>query len=220
MEEGPSLDKIHHALGAEPRATIVEELRREPKGLDVQVLARRLGLHANTVRWHLGVLADAGIVTSHAAERTTPGRPRIVYKLGDDTATGGESYRLLATILAGVLGELEDGQAAAEEAGRTWGRYLVESPPPPNASLSDTEATGRVVELLAGQGFRPEVVDGDVHMHHCPYRELAPGIVCRVHRGLIGGALEALRAGVAIEALDPFVEPDLCVGRLRPHRAD
>ena len=66
---------------------MVEELRAAPDGRDAQDLAVRLGLHANTVRWHLGVLADAGLVESQPAPRPSPGRPRILYRLTAKAAT-------------------------------------------------------------------------------------------------------------------------------------
>ena len=214
MKARVPLGKIHRALADEHRRRIVDELRREPNGLDTNEFAQRLHLHPNTIRWHLGVLADAGIVTSQPVGRKTPGRPRIVYKLCDDTDAGdGESYRLLATILTGAVSELDDGSSRAEDAGRAWGRYLVDRPPP-HVAVSDADAVQEVVDLLAHQGFRPEVGESEIRMHHCPFRELTPGIVCAVHLGLISGALDELGSRVEVERLDPFVEPELCVVRL------
>ena len=211
---------VHRALGDEHRARIVDELDRSPRGLDAHELARRLELHPNTVRWHLGILADVGIVASRPGERTIPGRPRLVYTLrGDVEAAERESYRLLATILAGTMSELEDGPARAAEAGRAWGRYLVRRPPP-DVRTSEADATRAVVDLLANQGFRPVADGSEIRMHPCPFRELAETggeIVCAVHRGLISGALDELGTALAVERLDPFVEPALCVARLGRH---
>jgi predicted ArsR family transcriptional regulator len=214
MDVGIQPGKLHRALADEHRARIVDELRRAPHGLDAQELAQRLGLHANTVRWHLGVLADAAIVSSKRAGRSGPGRPRIIYMLREGPDPGdGESHRLLATILTSALSELEDGLSRAANAGRAWGRYLVRRPP--NRRLGAAEATREAVELLAEQGFRPEADGGEIRMHHCPYRELAPGIVCAVHQGMLDGALAELGSDLVVERLDPFVEPELCVARLR-----
>ena len=127
MDAGAAPGKIHRALADEHRTRIVDELQRAPHGLDAYELAERLGLHPNTIRWHLGILADAVIVSSRPEGRGKPGRPRILYTLSDDTGDS-ESYHLLATILAGALDELEDGSARAEAAGRAWGRYLVKRP--------------------------------------------------------------------------------------------
>jgi len=213
MEPGTLFDEQQRALADVRRAQIVDELRRSPRGLGIAELARRLGLHANTVRWHLGVLADAGILASRREERTTPGRPRIVYTLSDRTDAGdGDSHRMLATILSAALNEVGDGPERAECAGHAWGRHLLRSPGAKSAGTTD--AAGEVVELLAGHGFRPELVGDELRMHHCPYRDLAPGVVCAVHLGLIRGALDELGSDLEVDGLRPFVEPGLCIARL------
>ena len=194
------------------RDRILDELRGAPDGLDARELARRLGLHPNTVRWHLGVLADR--VSTEAVASGSRGRPRILYRVrpGADTPSHDE-YRLLATILTGTLAGAPDGPAAAEEAGRAWGGYLVERPPP-DARLSAEEATERVATLLDEQGFAAEVAPGAIRMRHCPFHDLAevhPEIVCAVHKGLVAGALSELGSGLEVDRLDVFVEPDLCV---------
>jgi predicted ArsR family transcriptional regulator len=213
MEAGTA----HRALADESRRRIVDELRGAPSGLDVPHLAERLGLHQNTVRWHLGILRDADLVASSPAERTTPGRPRILYALsprGD--AAGRDDHRLLATILTGTLSEVEDGSERAATAGRAWGRYLIRRPLP-LVRVDDEQAAGEVTTLLAEQGFAPEPAEGGIGMRRCPFHELAetnPDVVCAVHRGLIDGALEELGSDLRVEELDVFVRPDLCVARL------
>ncbi len=207
----------HRALADERRAQLVEELRGARDGLDVQELARRLDLHANTIRWHLGILADAGLVVSHPAERTAPGRPRILYALAPGAPTeDGDEYRLLATILTGTVSALDDGSARAEQAGRAWGRYLVTSPPP-GTKATDEHATREIVGLLDQQGFAPRVEGGEIHMCRCPFAELAtshPDVVCTLHRGLIAGALEELGSDLQVGELEIFPRPDLCIARL------
>ncbi len=213
----PTRASVHRALADERRTRIVDELRESPGGLDARELAERLGLHPNTIRWHLAILADAGIVSSHPGDRTTPGRPRIVYTLADDAEVGGpENHRLLATILTGAISRIEGGATQAEDAGRAWGRYLVKSPPP-HVPMSDAQATEEVVDLLDQHGFRPEAADDQIRMRRCPFHELAelhPGIICAVHRGLISGALDELGSELEVERLDAFVEPNLCIAWL------
>jgi predicted ArsR family transcriptional regulator len=216
MAESPTETSVHRALADERRARIVEELQANPDGLDAQELAKRLRLHANTIRWHLAVLADAGLVDSHPGERTTPGRPRIVFTTAHGGSEG-ESYRLLATILTGGLAELPDAGPRAEEAGRAWGRYLVDRPPP-HVPTTDPSAVRQIVALLDEHGFRPEADGHEIRMHRCPFRELAetaPGVVCAVHSGLISGALAELHSRLEVQQLDSFVKPDLCIARLR-----
>jgi len=206
----------HRALAEPSRAQILETLSAEGEPLDAGQLAEHVGLHANTVRWHLGVLADAGLVTSHAEARTRPGRPRIVFSPAEEKPDARQDYRLLAAILAGSLSGTAEGVAAAERAGSAWGRYLVERPRP-FAALTPGEAADHVVDLLDEHGFEPERENGDVLMHRCPFRDLAEehgDVVCAAHLGLIRGALAEIGAPITVTRLEPFVEPGLCRARL------
>lgn len=223
MTERPSELALHRALAEAQRARILGELEREGEGdLDAHELARRLGLHANTVRWHARILIEAGLLSSRAAPRDTPGRPRTLYSLGANAdARAAENYRLLATILTGTLSELADGAQRAARAGYAWGRSLVqESAAERRTSAADD--TRAVVTLLAQEGFRPEESSREIKMHRCPFGGLATSgsaeIACAVHRGLIAGALAELRSTLGLEQLDAFVAPDLCVARLGARR--
>jgi hypothetical protein len=70
-------------------------------------------------------------------------------------------------------------------------------------------------------GFAPERRESDGKQHvglrHRPFLELAEtraGVVCPIHLGLMQGALKTWQAPVAVERLDAFVEPDLCLAHL------
>jgi predicted ArsR family transcriptional regulator len=207
---------VHRALADPSRERIVDELRAEQGGLDAQELGARLGLHANTVRWHLGVLRDAGLVSAERAPRSTPGRPKTVYRLRPEIAEPAtDEYRLLASVLTAALARDADAAGKAETAGWRWGRYLAPRRPP-FAPIPDEAAVDEVVRVLDQQGFSPEAVGGEIRLRRCPYLELAeqhPEVVCSVHKGLIAGALDEM--GSELETvLEPFVEPTLCVVRL------
>jgi len=215
MTTGTHLEKIQSTMGT--RARLEAALRTAPDGLDAEELAERLGVHVNTVRWHLGALAHADAVSSTPRPHVGRGRPRIVYRAtGADEEGTRDEYRLLATVLSATLAVQTDGAAACEAAGREWGRYLVPRRLP-LARPSDDEACTTVTTLLAEQGFRPVAADGAVRMRRCPFHELAesrPEVVCAVHRGLIDGALEEIGSDLRVSTLDVFVEPDLCIARL------
>jgi predicted ArsR family transcriptional regulator len=209
---------VRRALADEHRVRIVEELGRAREGLDVRELGRRLGLHENTVRWHLGILDSAGFLDSRPAPQGRRGRPRMLYVLrpGVDDSPGRDEHRLLATILTGSLAELPDGERRAEDAGRAWGRYLVRRPSPLER-VTDDQAVAEVARLLDEEGFAASAEGTAIHMRRCPFHDLAeanPGIVCGVHRGLMAGALDELGSALEVEGLDVFVRPDLCVARL------
>lgn len=211
----------HRALADPSRAQILAELADDGP-LDVRELARRVGLHVNTVRVHLNALADAGLVESETLPPSGRGRPRVAYRataaVGDE---GGRRYRLLAEILTALVARF--GPAAAsqlEEIGESWGRYLVESPAP-YAELSDEEAVERLLDLLADIGFEPQLEQRargtEILMRPCPFLELArthQDVICPIHLGLMRGALAELGAKTRATKLEPFVEPDLCVARL------
>jgi predicted ArsR family transcriptional regulator len=210
----------HRALAEPSRERLLEELDRAPDGLDVAELSHHLGLHANTVRWHLGVLVDAGLVEATRPRPAGAGRPPLVYRALERPAAR-DDYRLLASVLAASLDTAPDGAARAEAAGREWGRYLVERPPVPFARPGEEEAVGALVTLLDANGFAPERDDDRacVHMHRCPFRELAEqhgAVVCALHLGLVRGALAELRSPMQVERLDPFDEPGRCTAYLRP----
>ncbi|HVW88247.1 MAG TPA: helix-turn-helix domain-containing protein [Gaiellaceae bacterium] len=189
------------------REAIVERLRGARDGLDTNEIAAALGLHPNTVRWHLGLLQESGLVQPSPELRHGRGRPSVAWRLtSEGAAHDRDEYRLLATILTGVVAGGPDGEARAYDAGVRWGRALQAAEP---------EAT--VVELLDRQGFGATACGGCIEMRRCPFAALAeeaPQVICTLHRGIVDGALAAAGAGTQVEQLDPFVEPGLCVARL------
>jgi predicted ArsR family transcriptional regulator len=191
--------------------------------LDARQLGTRLGLHVNTVRSHLRVLAEAGLVSARREERTRPGRPRVLYEATAEPldAPALASYRLLAQILASSLaGSERDPSARAEEAGRVWGAHLIRKPAP-FTSISKEETIDEVVRLHEEYRFRPELRRAksgqELVLKRCPFQEEATtyqSVICPLHFGLIRGALAELGAGVEADWLQPFAEPSACVGHL------
>ncbi|WP_432055351.1 helix-turn-helix transcriptional regulator [Streptomyces sp. bgisy022] len=221
---------------ATPRRRALLAVLREAEGpLGVGEIAQRMGVHTNTVRFHLDALVTAGAVEGIVEPASGRGRPRTVYAPRRGMDRGGHrEYLLLARILLSRLAADEEGAApAAVEAGRAWGSHLVPSAPPFRA-VDAHEAVDRLTGLLADLGFAPEPgsagpdhrpaaasPDGPepdrVLLRHCPFLELAEeygDVVCPLHLGLMQGALEQLRAPVAAVRLEPFAEPDVCVAHL------
>ena len=211
--------RAHPVLASVSRVALLEVLRRAGRPLGVQDLADRMGLHANTVRKHLARLLEYGHVTRIRDDTRRPGRPRHVYALAappEPVEAEQRNYRLLAAVLASYLREAADPQPAAVEAGERFGVDLVE-PWAPGEGGRDSPATlDRVVRMLDAIGFQPQLADDGtaILLHHCPFHELArdqPDIVCRIHLGLIRGALQQLGAPAEAMRLVPFVAPRLCV---------
>jgi predicted ArsR family transcriptional regulator len=200
------------------RLRILQLLQESPAPLGVQDLAKQVGLHPNTVRFHLVRLARDGLVQRHSEARTTPGRPRFTYA-AENATSDQRSYRLLAKILASFMTEaVPDAARAATSAGRSWGRYLTERPAPYSRTNEQT-TVATLVDALDTMGFAPEpTADGkEIHLRNCPFREVADEnlqVVCAVHLGIMQGVLEELRSPVTATRLEPFVEPQLCVAHL------
>jgi predicted ArsR family transcriptional regulator len=193
--------------GERQRHVILEALRNAQDGLDTNQLAECLGLHQNTIRWHLGVLTDAGLVQAAPERRHGRGRPSIVHRLtGEGIARGRDEYRLLATMLTDVVAADGNGEARAYEAGLRWGRHLQRAEP--DASI---------VHVLDREGFAAEQRGDQVEMRRCPFYALAEGspqVICTLHHGIIEGVLAEAGSEQTVERLDPFVEPGLCIARL------
>lgn len=193
--------------GERQRLAIVEALRSAHGGFDTGTLAERLDLHPNTVRWHLGVLTDAGLVQATPEHRRARGRPTIVHRLtGEGIARGRDEYRLLATMLTDVVAADGNGEARAYEAGIRWGRHLQEGEP-----------DAGIAELLDREGFAAEQHGDRLEMRRCPFYALAedsPQVICTLHHGIVEGALDEGGSDLTVERLDPFVEPGLCIAHL------
>ena len=213
------------------RAAILEMLHAADGPLDAREVARRTGLHPNTARFHLEALVEAGLAARETEDRETPGRPRIGYRAAADGPGGHRQYRLLSVMLASLIaGTMPEPAAAAEAAGREWGAYLAEKPPP-FQRLSAEEAVAKLTGIMRELGFEPHTVTGAVagigtggqyqlQLRQCPFLEVARqhrDVICALHLGLMRGAFDLMRAPVTADGLDPFAEPGLCVAPLTAH---
>jgi predicted ArsR family transcriptional regulator len=187
---------------------IIDALRGASDGLDTNQLAKRLDLHPNTIRWHLGRLTDMGLVQAAPARRHTRGRPSVVHRLtGEGIARGRDEYRVLATMLTDVVAADRAGATRVYEEGLRWGRHLQQADP--DAGLA---------HLLDQEGFAAEQQDDRLEMRRCPFYALAetsPQVICTLHHGIIDGVLDEAGSRQRVERLEPFVEPGLCIARLK-----
>ncbi|HEX7105224.1 MAG TPA: helix-turn-helix domain-containing protein [Acidothermaceae bacterium] len=211
----------------ESRLRVLTLLQDAGRPLGVADVAAVTGLHANTARFHLDGLVDAGLVDRATESREQPGRPRALYTARPGSARGGQrSYRLLAEILTDYLASHAARPAKeALEAGLRWGRHLAKTPSGlrrRGRPVDPAGATRQLVAMLDDVGFVPEARtvrrERQILLHHCPFREAAiehQDVVCAVHLGLMQGMLTELEAPIVADRLDPFVEPSLCVAHLR-----
>ena len=217
------IEPVDRAASESGRLRVLELLRSAPGALGVKDLAAQLGLHANTVRFHLNRLVTAGLVTRTVEEHNGPGRPRLTFAAAaqQDKESGQRSYQLLADMLAGFIADTApDAAAQAVNLGQTWGRYLATRPAPAKR-VTEEESLRELLHVLDDIGFSPILAEDDqqsqVLLRHCPFLEVASAhgeVVCSLHLGVMQGVLIEQRAPLEASQLQPFVEPSLCVAHL------
>lgn len=212
------------------RRDVLHLLRDAGGPISIAEIADRLGIHANTARFHLESLVRNGQVERSTADPGSPGRPPQLFLAarGMDPV-GPRNFRVLAEVLASSLATDPDARGRVLEAGRLWGRHH-------GASVADATATdeastpvasvARLMRLLDELGFAPvRAAGGDrtqIVLRQCPFLELAvsrPDVVCPVHLGLMQGAMTSWGSSVTVDRLEPFAEPDLCLAHLSAAKA-
>lgn len=223
-----------HGLGP-TRARVLALLQDAGEPLTAVAVATRLGVHANSARFHLDGLEEAGLVVRHREERSSPGRPKVLYAATPSSPdVADRRYRLLSEMLGEMLHQhLAEPGALAEKVGRSWagdvplrrertpaaGADADTGARPGHSDEADELAT--LVGTLGVIGFDSHVVDDAdglrVEIGHCPFLEVAEkhsDVVCPVHLGLMRGVLERTGSSVDVVDLQPFVEPGLCRAHL------
>lgn len=204
---------------ADRRTMVLRALAAAGRPLSIAQLADELGVHPNTIRFHLDALLGTGQVEQVPPDRTGPGRPASLFRAvrGMDP-TGPRQYHMLAGLLLRTLATVPDHRARAVAAGRAQGRDLA-AVRPDDTRAERADAVDLLVDLLDDLGFAPERRDTQVALRRCPFLELTEDhsqVVCSIHVGLMQGALDAWQSPVTVTGLDAFAEPDLCLAHLAP----
>jgi predicted ArsR family transcriptional regulator len=205
------------------RQQVLAAIQQAAQAPGVAEIASAVGIHLNTVRFHLDALEAQGAIERVPGEPSGPGRPRTVYRALRGQALGPvRGYRMLAEILLSQLSATGDGPPAASAAGRAWGAHLIPRATPFHRVDRD-EAVDRLCTMLDQLNFAPESIAEEhqpvagIRLRHCPFLELAEShreLVCALHLGLMQGALTELRAPVTVVGLEPFAEPTACLAHL------
>jgi predicted ArsR family transcriptional regulator len=203
------------------REDVLAAVRGAASTMTIAAIANQLGVHPNTVRFHLDTLVADGRVERVEPESKGPGRPPLTFRAVRGMDPGGpRHYRLLAEILTMSLAGDRNASAKALKAGRAWATRITR---PTRKAPGKHESVNRLIALLDDLGFAPQRREShgqeQVGLRHCPFLELAEGkspVVCPIHLGLMQGALEAWNAPVTVDRLEAFVEPDLCLAHIAP----
>ncbi|WP_280458457.1 transcriptional regulator [Nocardia carnea] len=190
------------------RDRVLALVRDSLEPLDAPVIARTLGIHITTARFHLNALIDEGVVEGTWLPSVTVGRPRKGY-----IAVGADP---MATVLDALLAQLGDTRelrrAAGVAAGRAWADGLTGIAAPQDGVPDPVTVVATTLNRL---GFRiaSTVSSFGVHeirMCNCPLRRIArgaPEIVIGIQQGLIERVLERHSAALAAQ-YDVATTPD------------
>ncbi|MEE8600579.1 helix-turn-helix domain-containing protein [Euzebya tangerina] len=210
---------IGRALGSTTRAGIYDHLRQVDDALTVRDVAATFDLHPNVARTHLGLLADAGLLSVGQRKHPGGGRPARIYRARADVdnnqvaidsavqPAGGAAAALMVRLLVDLLDSPGGAPlvARAHQAAREEGRQLITSSAGRTPHRRLTEASDRTVTAL--RAYAPEIrvsgsgvdwieVDGLSDAVTLVERK-DPVLAESIERGLLAGAFEA--AGVPIE---------------------
>lgn len=195
------------------RQQVLQLLRVSETPMRVMALAEHLGVHSNTVRYHLSALEEDGRVERVPSVAAGRGRPEARYRVVPDPGRGDRRYELLASILIGSLGAGVHAREAASRAGMAWGRRHAE-----RSDGEDLNPIERLVAYLGEVGFAPHRTEARIiELHNCPFREVFDeqgDVVCAVHAGLMRGTLDSWGAETIGTDLEPLVRPGVCRVRL------
>jgi predicted ArsR family transcriptional regulator len=175
----------------------------------VEELSRALELTSVTVRHHLDILRNDGLVrTCEMRHRQTPGRPQYVYELTEAAAAYfPDNYpSLVGAVLDRIQGRLAP--PAINVFFAEIGHDLARAAPPAIPGETIEQRLDRVTAFLSDKGYvaRWERSEAGyiLHTHNCPYREIADAHqeLCIMDMRLTGELLSSL----PIERLSRVVE--------------
>jgi predicted ArsR family transcriptional regulator len=211
---------VHKALADDTRYRLYRYIGLAARPVSVREMSRRLSLHPNTLRPHLRLLEEAGLVAREVRKTATVGRPQTLYSARELDSTGERDYRLLADMLSGMIrGKRALGQAF--DLANQWGAYLlaeVGPGPKPGAEAPDRRNLAMLRDAMARAGFDPRFrrLTGsaiEISLRDCPFRDLTDDyreLACTLHRGLVEGMVSSLKPPLGVKEFQPFAERGIC----------
>jgi predicted ArsR family transcriptional regulator len=213
----------------------------------VEEIAKKLNLQTITIRHHLQVLTEAGIVECHEERSGTAGRPRAYYKVvkaPPSTSFPKRQYQILSeSLINSMIGEigLDKTKSLLKKIGTSMGEAAVSMLGSEHNikswSLKDYEMY-IVRGYLEEEGAEPEMLEANKNkivyrLHNCLFQELSvkmPEIMCDVlHESFHEGVSKAIGKDLKIDRAtcmghgDPYCE-HVCIwsrtagkSRLPPH---
>ncbi|NYE19363.1 helix-turn-helix domain-containing protein [Microbacterium immunditiarum] len=193
----------YRGLAQASRIRLLDAIQSQP-GILLSELASRTGLHENTVRDHVRVLEDRGLIVSRATPQGTRGRPPLgFHPVRDASANPVARSRI---------------ERAAEH-GDLLRRLVPCVRELPAEALHQLDV---LYEHLDDAGLEPEIDEASliVRLRPCPFYPLMDDedeklVVCAVHQRLADEILHQVPGPLEISAYRPFVTPHECRIELR-----
>jgi len=180
------------------RLRLLRAIQRTP-GRGAQELAESCGIALNTVRDHLAVLEDEGLIRRETVRTHTRGRPPIVFHpVSDAAATAAANARVEGARGRGaLLRAVTDGGDTARLG--------------PEAALQ----LDVLYEHLDDVGLEPDPGEDPLQfdLAPCRFHELINAersTVCALHARLVADVLRQVDGPVMLARLEPFVTPHRC----------
>lgn len=214
------------ALADETRRTLYAYVVAQPAAVSREQAAAALGISRHNVNFHLDRLVAEGLLEvefRRLSGRSGPGagRPSKLYKRAARefaVSLPPRRYDLVGDILASAVARAGEGldldealRVAAHGEGRAVGLAT--------GRLDDREPLRALSEVLAGQGYEPQVEDDAVALTNCPFDALArkhTALVCGLNKDFVQGVAEGAGCSQVTASLEP--EPGRCCVRVRPGR--
>ena len=158
------------------RDVILRLLRASAEPRSIASVADELGVHPNTVRFHLDALLRAGRVDQVLGDSAGRGRPPILFAPAagwtrQDRRTIGSSPH--SDRVCRRPPRCRRHRRPAGPFDQPGADSLLRAAP----RAVETRAVTELVELLAKLGFEPEPADGprarEIRLRHCPFQHLA-----------------------------------------------
>lgn len=180
------------------RLQLLHAVQRVP-GRRAGELASACGIPLNTVRDHLRVLEDEGLIRSETLQVGTRGRPPVVFHPVRDSSSS-------AAASARVSGAAQRGRMLR----------AVTSPGAATSLAPDAQRQVDVLyEHLDDSGLEPSVDEGALtfDLAPCRYHDMIDeerALVCGVHARLVHDVLRQAEGPLVLRRLEPFVTAHSC----------
>lgn len=211
----PALSPKSDDSGTASREQILQLLRDSSAPMSIEDLCTATGLHGNTVRGHLEVLAAGGEVTRTRGATGGRGRPPWLYQASN------RGQAVMDELRATLKAQLGAGDSADEvfviEAAERWAEAMGADFSPRDVATPD-EAVQAAADALTRVGFSAEAspLGDSITLRTCPYAALVADhpVICDIHTALLTDLLHRTDQGVELEQMQVWTTPTACLARL------